>query len=168
MRFLSYFKSSADRAVAGFVGLMLGASLVAAVAQGVILVVQNGGTGGPSIYGIGDPTTGLYFGTGRIGLQGHLESGSKVPPAGNVPVASICGAQPVAGSTDMAGSITNIGTTTCTLTFGTAYTVAPSCIVLDGNVTHAIGVVISASAITITGGTAADTYNWICVAKSGG
>lgn len=163
---LNHLRNSFTKGAATFAAFLLGAMLTGAIAQGVILSVQTGVPTGPSITALGNSNDGLYFGTNRVGVAGHLEGGVKL--AGSVPVATICGAQPVAGSTDNAGTIVNIGTTTCTLTFGSAYAAAPSCVVLDSNVTHAIGVVISAAAITITGGTAADTYTWLCMAKSGG
>ena len=128
--------------------------------------VQQGTPLTPSISPNTDASTGLYFGVNRAGMTGHIESSQK---GGAVPVASICGAQPDAGSSDAAGSITNVGTTTCTLTFGTAYATKPSCVVTDNTTTRATMVAIaSTTALTITGITAADALSWVCVAKSGG
>lgn len=149
---------------------MLAGSLMPGVAQGVIAVLQNGLPTGPSLFGFGDATAGMYFGTGRVGISKHLESG--VPISGNVPVISACGGPTAgdAGSTDTAGSVTNGGgVTTCTITFGTAYTAAPSCMVLDNTAVRASMVsTVTTTAITITAITAADKVSWFCVAKSGG
>lgn len=98
-------------------------------------------------------------------INGHI--GAK-NPTGLVPVATLCGAQPDAGSSDTAGTITNVGTTTCTLTFSVPFNVIPACIVEDyTSGARAMNVVPSISALTITGLTAADRLGWICVAKAG-
>lgn len=126
---------------------------------------QNGTPLAPGVVAI-DPGAGMYFGTNRVGVTGHIESTQK---GGAVPVATICGAQPDAGSSDSAGSITNVGTATCTLTFGVAFAVKPSCLVTDNTTNRATMVAIaSTTALTITGITAADALSWVCVAKSGG
>lgn len=134
-------------------------SLQGVVAPGVPLA--------PSISWSGDVGSGFYFGgVNRAGITGHLESAQR---GGVVPTATICGAQPDAGSSDSAGSITNVGTTTCTITFGTAYAVKPSCVVSDNTTNRATMVAIaSTTALTITGITAADALSWVCIAKSGG
>jgi len=106
----------------------------------------------------------LYEAPNNTIVNGHLAAKN---PTGLVPVATLCGAQPDAGSSDLAGTITNVGTSTCTITFSAAFTVAPSCIVSDLTANHAITVAISTAAITITGGTAADKYAWHCTAKAG-
>jgi hypothetical protein len=135
-------------------------------AQGFLGTFQNGTPLSPSVYGIVDATAGLYFGTKRVGISGgaHLESAQAA-----VPVATVCGAQPDAGSTDMAGTITNVGTTTCTITFATVYTAAPSCAWTDNTaVTAAESIAVTTTAITMTAGVAAHKYSWFCVAKQGG
>lgn len=144
------------------------ASPCAALAQSVGLSgqVQQGTPLGPSISSNVDPLAGMYFGVNRSGIAGHLESAQK---GGVVPTATICGAQPDAGSSDSAGSITNVGTTTCTITFGVAFTTKPSCIVTDNTTNRAtMTAVQSTTALTITGITAADALSWVCVAKAGG
>ena len=128
--------------------------------------LQNGVPLSPGVFGAADAATGLYFGANRLGMTGHVESSQK---GGAVPVATLCGAQPDAGSSDTAGSITNVGTTTCTLTFGTPFTTKPSCAVTDNTTNRAtMTAVQSTTALTITGITAADALSWVCVAKSGG
>lgn len=118
-----------------FIGLACALGLISAaniaVTQGIVGIFQNGTTLVPSVYGIGDPSSGLYFGTGFVGPTKHLASGAT--SGANLPVLSTCGTSPAlgTGSNDTAGKIT-VGTTAsnaCTLTFGTAYTTAPSCVV---------------------------------------
>lgn len=130
-------------------------------------MVQAGTPLAPSLSSPLDPVAGFYFGSAnRAGITGHLESAQK---GGAVPVATLCGAQPDAGSSDSAGSITNVGTATCTLTFGAAFAVKPSCIVTDNTTNRATMVAIaSTTALTITGITAADALSWVCIAKAGG
>lgn len=140
-----------------------------ASAQFVASPLQNGVPTGPSVTGQ-DQTSGVYFGTGRVGVAKHLESG--VPASGDVPVLSSCGGAVAgdAGSTDTAGTVTQGGTvTTCTITFGTAFTAAPACIVSDLTATRAsMASTATTTAITVTGITASDKLAWICIAKSGG
>lgn len=141
------------------------------VAQGIIGVFQRGAPNAPSIYNVtgGAAGEGIYFGANRVGTNAHLEAG--LPQSGNVPVISACGgASADAGSTDTAGSVTNGGgVTTCTITFGTAFTAAPSCIVLDNTAVRAsMASAVTNTAITVTAITASDKLSWFCVAKSGG
>jgi hypothetical protein len=142
-------------------------SLTQPIAQGIIAVVQNGLPNVPSLYGFGDSSSGLYFGTGRTGISKHLENA-----AVTTPVLSACGGTVAgdAGSSDTAGTATQGGTvTTCTVTFGTAYTAAPSCQVIDYTATRAgMAAAVTTTAITITGITASDKIGWFCVAKQGG
>jgi hypothetical protein len=100
-------------------------------AQGFIGIFQNGTSNAPSVYGIGDTLSGLYFGTGFTGFTKHEVAGTV--SGANLPVLSTCGTSPAlgTGSTDHAGKIT-VGTSAsaaCTLTFGTTYTTAPFCVV---------------------------------------
>lgn len=96
----------------------------------------------------------------------------RLNPQGTAPVLSACGGAVAgdAGSTDVAGTVTQGGTvTTCTITFGTAFTVAPTCIVSDLTGTRAsMGTAITATAIAVTGITAADKLAWMCMGKTGG
>jgi hypothetical protein len=142
---------------------------VGAIAQGFIGIFQNGTALAPSVYGEGDPTSGLYFGTGFTGTTRHIASGSTA--TNNIPVLSNGGASPVlkAGSTDTAGQFSSTsGTTTLTATFGTAWTTAPACIVQEQGGTVAPTYTVSTTAITITVMVAATNYNYLCVGLSGG
>lgn len=95
-------------------------------------------------------------------FMGHAQG------SGNVPVATICGAQPDDGSTDLQGSITNVGLTTCTITFAATWTKAPSCVITNNTVRASQVNTVTATAITITAITAGDKISWICFGKTGG
>ena len=129
------------------------------VAQGVIGVFQNGLAAAPSVYGIGDVTSGLYFNTGYAGFSKHDAAGSVA--TANLPVLSTCGTSPAlaAGSTDQAGKIT-VGTSAsnaCTLTFGTSYGTAPFCIVQNLTTGAAANVYVVAAATIIWSSALADS-----------
>jgi len=141
------------------------------VAQGFIGIFQNGTPTGPSAYGTGDSTSGLYFGTGYVGTTKHVTTGNG---SGVTPALSSCGTSPslTTGSSDTAGKFT-MGTSAsnaCTLTFGTAYTTAPFCVVQNATTgAGAFSATVSATTIVI-GGTAADSsvFFYHCTGPSGG
>lgn len=150
---------------------LLATSGAITVAQGVIGAFQPGVPTGPSVFGVADPTAGVYFGTKRVGVAGHFESGLTGTPT--TPVLSACGTTPAlaAGSTDTAGTVT-MGTTAtgCVITFGTAYTAAPSCVVswvatplASQSYVTAVG-----SITTTQTSTSNNVLNYFCTAKSGG
>jgi hypothetical protein len=139
------------------------------IAQGVIGVFQNGQPLSPSVYGVGDTSSGFYFGSGFASWTRHIASGSV--GTNNLPVISNAGASPVltAGSTDTAGRfLSTSGTTTATLTFGTAWTTVPSCILQEQGGSTAPTYTVSVTAITITVMVSATNYNYLCVGLSGG
>lgn len=147
--------------------LVLGVIAVPLVAQGTLGIFQNGLPTAPSAYGIGDSSSGLYFGTGYAGFSKHVVAGSTA--TANLPVISGCGTSPslTSGSTDHAGSIT-VGTSAsnaCVLTFGTTYTTAPFCVVQNKTTGAAANVyTISATAITWSSALADSTVlYYICV-----
>lgn len=138
-----------------------------ALAQGVTGVFQNGLPTAPSVYGIGDPSSGFYFGTGYVAPTKHVRAGSVA--TANLPVLSSCGtsAALATGSTDFAGQIT-VGTTAsnaCTMTFGTAYSAAPFCVVQNKTTGAAANVyTISTTAIVWSSALADSTVlYYICV-----
>lgn len=141
----------------------------AALAQFVASPLQNGTPVGPSVTGQ-STASGLYFGTNRTGISGHLESGSG---NGDTPTLSSCGTSPTlaTGSTDTAGTVTMGSTATgCVITFGTAYTSAPNCSVTwRATPLASQAYTVSASAITLTQtSTTNNLVDYICTAKSGG
>ena len=94
---------------------------------------------------------------------GHLAAGASLPPT----VAGASCGTPVltAGSTDFVGQFQAKGTSTCALTFGTAYTAAPFCVVVDE--TTASTYTYTRTAITMGTTVSNDFVNYICVATTG-
>lgn len=111
---------------------------------------------------------GTFSSTGAATLSG------KVISTGTIPTIGTCGTSPsiTTGSTNTAGKFT-MGTSAsnaCTVTFSSAYTSAPFCVVQNATTgAGAFSATISAAAITI-GGTAADSsvFFYTCIAPSGG
>lgn len=165
------FKSLRSQALAGVAAAALAFAPLAAQAQGYIFgPAQNGVPTSPSVFGQ-DTAHGFYFGTGRVGISGHQETGLG---SGQLPALSGCGTSPAlaAGSTDTAGKIT-VGTSAsnaCVLTFGTSYTVAPFCVVQNLTTGAAANVyVVAAATITWSSALADSTVlMYHCIAASGG
>lgn len=166
MRFLNWSRTIiASALLAGALGSL-------AYSQGFLGPFRDGIPSGPSIFGTTDSTAGLYFGTNRVGVSGHLESGVKGPAV--PPVLSTCGTSPslATGSTDTAGKIT-VGTSAsnaCTLTFGTAYTSAPFCIVQNATTGAGANVYTVIAATIVWSSALADStvLFYHCFAASGG
>lgn len=140
-----------------------------ALAQYVASPLQNGTPVGPSVTGA-DTLHGLYFGTNRTGVSGHLEAGLG---NGSLPVLSACGTTPTlaTGSTDLSGTVTMGSTATgCVITFGTAYTTAPSCVVTwRATPLASQSYVVAAGTITTTQtSTTNNILDYTCTAKNGG
>lgn len=149
--------------------LPLLATLERPIAQGFLGVMQNGVRNSPSVYGVGDASSGFYFGTGFAGVSRHWAGGSI--GTNNLPVVSNAGASPLltAGSTDTAGQFSSTAaTTTATVTFGTAWTTPPSCIVQEQGGAVAPTYTVTAAAIVVTVLVAATNYNYICMGLSNG
>jgi len=144
-------------------------ALAQAIGQSLFGQMQTGAPLGPAISPQIEPLTGIYFGTGRTGIARHLEGGNT--NANNVPVISACGTGPTlaAGSTDFAGQYTTgTVTTTCTLTFGTAYAAAPTCMQsAQGSATQPT-FTTSTTALTNSVDAVTTTYSYICIARQGG
>lgn len=104
----------------------------------VLLILALGGalawsqTANRSIQGSQDPTGQIGFDNvqGGIYLPGHLLSTTRLGPA---PVLSACitGGTPTLVGTDFSGVITGgtTASTSCVVTFGTAFQTAPNCVV---------------------------------------
>jgi len=157
-------------AAAFLAALLALAGVAPASAQYVASPLQNGVPTGPSVTGA-DTAHGIYFGTNRTGISGHVEAGAG---SGSTPALSTCGTSPVlaTGSTDFAGKIT-VGTTAsnaCTLTFGTAFTGAPFCVVQNLTTGAAANVYTVIAATIIWSSALADSTVLVyhCVAPSGG
>lgn len=152
-----------------FIGLFTGIAIAAAIAQGIVPQLQNGFATAPSLAGVGDSSSGIWFQTGITGFTKHESAGSVA--TANLPVLSGCGTSPSlgTGSTDHAGKIT-VGTSAsnaCVLTFGTTYTTAPFCVVQNLTTGAAANVyVIAATTITWSSALADSTVlNYICLAE---
>ena len=155
---------------ASFVAIVLAGAVFYAQSQGVVIVAQNGVSNAPSIRG-SDASSGLYFGTGFAGVSKHLAAGCTDTAC--IPVLSTCGSAPapilVAGSNDFTGTYTTGGTaTTCTLTFGTAYTGVPNCHISSLGTATQPTYTLSATAMTVSVDIATTSYVYVCTAKSGG
>lgn len=115
----------------------------------------------------GNPTLTAATINGNLTLAstGHLKASSSSTPA-----LSTCGSTPspsiVSNSTDVAGKYTTGGTaTTCTITFATTFTTAPTCIVATEGAATQPTYTVSATAITVTVDIAQTTYNYVCIGR---
>lgn len=136
-------------------------------AQGVIGSFQNGIATAPSVFGQADNLAGLYFGTKKVGVAGHLLSAIG---SGAAPTLGTCGTGAVtANSTDNAGEVTATGATSCAVVFGAAFTSQPFCVATDN--TTAAGLKLAytaATGFTVTGLTSSDAFTYICLGQTGG
>jgi hypothetical protein len=112
-----------------------------------------------------DPTGMVGYDTGNnIYLPGHLLTTTRGSPA---PVASACGSTGLTNTgTDLVGQITVGGSaaTACTLTFGTAFLAAPTCLLVwNTGPLAAMSWTTSTTAITIAQtSTASDVISYLC------
>lgn len=151
-------------AIAAF---LFGILTLSAIAQ-ISPVFDNGLNTRPGVAGT-DRTSGLYFGTGFTGFTKHIATSTA-----SLPVVSTCGTAPTlaTGSGDTAFKIT-VGTTAanaCTLTFGTAYTSAPVCVVQNLTTGAAANVYnVSTTAIVWSSALAdSSVLHGICIGLNGG
>lgn len=172
MRPITYLKLGISAALIAGAALLSQPSIRDVLAQGFVFnQMLNGTPTGPVVAPIADQTTGLYFGTNRVGVAGHLEAGLKT--TGGAPAVTACGTTPTlaTGSTDLAGTIT-MGTTAtgCVLTFGTAFAVAPTCTVTwRATPLASQSYTTSTTALTLTQtSTSNNLADYWCIAKSGG
>jgi len=95
-------------------------------------------------------------------------SASKITTVSAVPTLSSCGTSPAVVGSNVAGRlVTGSGATTCTITFATAYTGAPFC-VISAEVATQPTFTVSATAITFATSIASTAYHYHCIARSGG
>lgn len=112
--------------------------------------------------------SGFYWGDSYIGSTKHWADGSALQP-----VATSCGtgSSLATGSGDNSGDITlGSGTTACILTFGKAFTAAPTCVAMVSSGSSATQPQYQASttALHINVGVASTKYSYICRAKATG
>jgi len=145
-----------------------------------IVTLQGGLTVTGSMLASGDVRAGSansLFWTGRSVLQSPANSlvnisnqavstvGYQINAGTAAPTATTCGTGTVtAHSNNMAGQITATGATVCTLTFGApAWTFTPFCTVTEVTAARALFIsAASATAITVSGLTSNDVFNYIC------
>jgi hypothetical protein len=114
-----------------------------------------------------DPT-GLvgYDTTNNVYFPNHILSTTRGGPP---PVLSSCGTAPSFTGTDVSMKLTTgSAATTCTITFGTPFIVAPACLVV-GNGSPAVLVptyTSSTTALTITVDIASTVYSVLCMSTS--
>lgn len=118
-----------------------------------------------------DPTGTIGYDNvqGGIYLPGHLLSTTRKAP---VPVLSACitGGSPALVGTDFAGVLTagTTASTSCVVTFGTAFQTAPNCVVTwqAGGPPATYSWTTSTTALTITqASTASSKIAWICTSS---
>lgn len=134
------------------VGLILALSLGLAFAQNITKSVQlSQDPSGP--FGV-DSANNVYF-------QKKILSVSTIAP-----VPSSCGTSPSVIGNDAVGKLTTgSGATTCTLTFVTAYNVAPACIFQTQGAATQPTFTTSTTAATFTVDIASTVYNYICMSQ---
>lgn len=143
----------------GPIGLIFAFGLSLALAQTKSVQLSQDGSG-PIGY---DTSGGVYF-------PGHILSNTRVGPAPSV-TGSTCGTTtPSVVGTDFAGVITvgTSATTSCVLTFGTAFGTAPVCVLTPKSaILAALSYATSTTALTITQtSTASNTIAYICTSLS--
>lgn len=134
----------------------------AIIAQQAQIQVANGSNANPSIYGV-TPPNGIYFTTNATKVTTHFGAGNR---AANTPALSSCGTSPTlaTGSNDVHGVVTQGGSTTgCTITFGTAYTNAPHCVVTNYTAANrAFTTTVTPTTLVIASLTASDVFAYAC------
>lgn len=95
------------------------------------------------------------------GISGHLESTGTTPA-----LSGSCGTSPSVVGTDVAGKVTtgSVAPSSCVLTFATAWTNAPSCMVTNETTANVARAVSSTTVVTLTGTMiAGDVLSYLCV-----
>lgn len=83
-----------------------------------------------------------------------------------LPALTSCGTSPSIVGNDTVGKLTTgSGATTCTLTFATAYNVAPACVVSTQGAATQMTFTTSTTALTATVDVASTVYNYICLSQ---
>lgn len=119
------------------------------------------GDGGPLWWN----STGVATLTGPLAVSGHLTNTSAAPAL------SSCGGAGLAITGSDAGGTVTVGSTpstSCIITFATAFGTAPACVVSPASgVLAAFSYVVATDKITVTQtSTASNTIQYVCVGKS--
>jgi hypothetical protein len=105
-------------------------------------------------------------------LQAWLFGGNSARTGATAPALTSCGSTGAAISgNDYAGTVTVGGSasTSCIVTFNTAYIAAPTCVVTSRSQITSFAYTVSTTAITVTQtSTASNLFDYVCVAKAGG
>lgn len=102
-----------------------------------------------------------YDTNGASYFPGHINSTARVGP---VPVLSTCGTAPSFTGTDSALRLTTgSAATTCTITFGVPFVVAPACVITPQGAAVQPTYTVSITAISMTVDVASTVYNIICM-----
>lgn len=103
----------------------------------------------------------------KIGLEGTAGAGHDLmiarPQAGHLQFQTGTGAV----DTDVQGTCTAAASTTCTVTFATAFTVAPVCVVTDQTTAanNALKAAPSTTNLVITTTSSSDVFSYFCLGK---
>lgn len=132
--------------------LILGLAGGLAIAQNITKGIQlSQDATGP----IGYDTNGASY------FPGHINSTARV---GARPVLSTCGTAPSFTGTDTALRLTTgSAATTCTVTFGVPFVVAPACVITPEGAAVQPTYTVSITAIAMTVDVASTVYNIICI-----
>lgn len=102
-----------------------------------------------------------YDTNGATYFPGHINSTARV---GAIPVLSTCGTAPSFTGTDSALRLTTgSAATTCTITFGVPFVVAPACVITPQGAAVQPTYTVSITAISMTVDVASTVYNIICM-----
>lgn len=141
--------------------LILGLACGLAYAQNITKSVQLS-QDGLGLIGY-DTSNGVYF-------PGHILSTVRGAPAPTVAGATCGTTAPAITGTDFAGTVTvgTSATTSCVVTFGTAFVTAPTCVVSPkSTILAAFSFATSTTALTVTQtSTANNTFTYICSSLS--
>lgn len=109
-----------------------------------------------------DPTGLIGYDTNNATyFPGHINSTAR---GSAVPVLSTCGTAPSFTGTDSALRLTTgSAATTCTVTFGVAFVVAPACVITPQGAAVQPTYTVSTTAISMTVDVASTVYNIICM-----
>jgi hypothetical protein len=134
------------------------------VAQTSLMRIQPGSAATPGLSDTVTGTLGYWWGVTYVGIRGHIGVAQATAPS-----LGTCGSSPVlaTGSTDVAGRF-QVKDTGCVLTFATAWTTAPFCVVKNQTRADVITYAATTTALTIAAATADDFINYVCVGNSGG
>lgn len=124
-------------------------------------IAEYDGTLGKWMLSLGSQAAPTF--TGAVTTKGNVVANGSA-----IPVLTSCGTSPAitAGSTDFAGTYTTgSGATTCTITFATAFAVAPTCLIVNNTAATALVPTYSTSttAITVATDVASTAYQYVCI-----